>query len=181
MPATDLPKQYPFTDRPEYNDYIVAREMDIIAFPFAPDPDWRTTPTDVLLLDGNGRPVQRFQVPLISGRASAAWAFTVVGINEEGAEVDPTGGSVTITPMEVINYSGNYQTEVPHVVEVSQFSATDPFALANTPITGTVEFNRLLRMARFGGDQNQFVFRVTALTPPAGTAKVRFLVKPLGT
>ena len=75
MPATDLPKQYPFTDRPEYNDYIVAREMDIVAFPFAPDPDWRTTPTDVLLLDGNGRPVQRFQVPLISGRASAAWAL----------------------------------------------------------------------------------------------------------
>jgi len=181
MPATDLPKQYPFTDRPEYNDYIVAREVDLALGPFAPDPDWRTTPTDLLLLDGNGRPVQRFQVPLISGRASAAWAFTVIGINAEGGEVNPTGGSVTLTPMEVINYSGNYQTEVLHVVEVSEFDALNPFVTANNPISGSVEFNRLVRMPRFGGDQNQFVFRITALTPPAGTEKVRFLVKPLGT
>ena len=181
MPATSIPAQYPFTDRPRYNDYIVARVVAVPLGAFVPDPDWRTTPSDDLLLDGQGVPVMRFQVPLISGEKGAGWAFTVVGIDNEGSEVDPTGGTITVEAMEVVSYSGNYQTKVPHVCAISELDLTNPFNVANNPVGGSVEFNRIVRLLEFGGGQNQFVFRITALTPPAGAVLVRLLVKPLGT
>ncbi len=163
---------------PKYNEYIVARTVDT-SVPFVADPDWRTTPGDLLLYDGQGEPVERFQIPNLPGRPAGGLGFMLVGIDADGNEVDPTGGTADVEPMEVISYSGDYNDFVPHVSSVCV--ATNTAALATAPIAGTVDFNRVARLPDIGGAQNQFVLRMTALTPPAGAVLVRLLIKGLRT
>ena len=160
---------------PQYNDWIVARQIDVATF--APDPDWRTTPLDLLIRDASGQPVLRFTVPNIPGRPSGGWALMLVGIDADGNEVSPTGGTATLTPLEVISYSADYNDFVPHIATLSPL--TNTAVLDDTAIQGSVEFNRVVRLPDVGGAQNQFVVRFDALAAPAGATEVRLLIKGL--
>lgn len=156
---------------PRYNEWFVARRIDVATF--APDADWIATQDD-LLPDGNGEPTQAFQIPPLPGRPAKGFAVMLVGVDAGGASLPPGGGSVDIDFIEIVQYSGQYNDDAPHIAAVE--SLTTPL----TPLTYSVPAYLSVRIPNVGGAQNQFALRLTALTPPAGAVEVRLLVKALG-
>ena len=155
---------------PRYNDWVVARRIDVAAF--APDDDWVDT-QDAQLPDGSGAPTSAFQVPPL-GHPANGFAVMLVGVDGAGNPLPPAAGSADIDFVELVQYSGDYDDKAPHIGAVE--ALTPPL----TPLSLTIPANLSVRVPRVGAAQNQYALRVTALTAPAGATEVRLLVKPLG-
>jgi hypothetical protein len=158
-------------DSPRYNEWVVVRRVTVAGF--AADADWQGT-QDSNLLDGAGNPTAAFQIPNLPGRPATGFAVEAVGVDANGSPVAPAAGTITFDVLEVTRYSGNYDDRAPHISDVE-----DP-ATPLTPLALALPFNLVARLSSVGGAQNQFAFRISALSAPAGATEVRILIKPLG-
>lgn len=151
-------------DRPRYNEYIIARELDVDSF--AADADF------IVTQDVQG--VRAFQVPNLPGRPGTGFALLLVAVDSGGAPVTPGTITADVEVLEVVRYSGEYNDRAPHVCEVE--SLTTPL----TPLAFTLPANLVARLPDVGGAQNQFLVRVSALANAPAGGTVRILAKPLG-